>query len=129
LGDQTDSGRQIGGDAGAVVLHLDPQAGWSAVEAGLLFNGVSGMASTAAVRYWIDFLQRPVPGAWYRAHNASIVVVYLENRGLVALETPLERFFMDVALLRVLYAHSLLVRPTAGARSARRDRPLPGRSP
>jgi hypothetical protein len=82
-----------------------------AVEADLLFNGASGTASTAAVRYWIDFLQRPAPGSWYLAHNASIVAGYLDNRDLVALETPLERFFMDVALLRVLYAHSLLVRP------------------
>lgn len=82
-----------------------------AVEADLLFNGVSGIASTAAVRYWIDFLQHPGPASWYRAHNASIVAGYLANRSLVALETPLERFFMDVALLRVLYAHSLLVRP------------------
>lgn len=82
-----------------------------AAEADLLCNGVPGVPSSAAVRHWIDFLRRPAPEAWYRAHNASIVAGYLANRGLIAHETPLERFFMDVALLRVLYAHSLLVRP------------------
>jgi hypothetical protein len=39
------------------------------------------------------------------------VAGYLQNRHLVAGEMLLERFFMDVALLRVLYAHSLLARP------------------
>ncbi|ONH32335.1 hypothetical protein BL254_21955 [Protofrankia sp. BMG5.30] len=81
------------------------------VEADLLSKGASGEPSTTAVRHWLAFLWRPAPEAWYRAHNASIVAGYLNNRGLVALETPLERFFMDVALLRVLYAHSLLRRP------------------
>ena len=82
-----------------------------AAEADLLFKGASGTPSSAAVGYWVDFLARPAPGSWYRAHNASIVAGYLDNRHLAAAETPLERFFMDVALLRVLYAHSLLVRP------------------
>lgn len=81
------------------------------VEADLLFNGASGRASTSSVGLWLTFLRRPTPQAWYRAHNASIVDGYLRHRNLVPEEGPLERFFMDVALLRVLYAHSLLVRP------------------
>ncbi|MFC6083933.1 hypothetical protein [Sphaerisporangium aureirubrum] len=82
-----------------------------AAEADLLFNGAPGEPSSTAVRHWTAFLRRPAPEAWYRAHNASIVAGYLNHRELVQLETPLERFFMDVALLRVLYAHSLLIRP------------------
>jgi hypothetical protein len=81
------------------------------VEADLLFNGAPGEASTGGVGHWLDFLHRPTPHAWYRAHNASIVDGYLRHRGLVAEEGPIERFFMDVALLRVLYAHCLLIRP------------------
>ena len=81
------------------------------VEADLLFNGAPGQASTSSVGLWLTFLRRPTPRTWYRAHNASIVNGYLRHRELVSGEGPLERFFMDVALLRVLYAHCLLVRP------------------
>jgi hypothetical protein len=45
------------------------------------------------------------------AHNASIVAGYLAHRGLARRELPLERFFMDVALVRVLFAHALLTAP------------------
>jgi hypothetical protein len=82
-----------------------------AAEAALLFNGEPGTARTTGVGHWVTFLRRPSPQAWYRAHNASIVAGYLENRHLVDGENLLERFFMDVALLRVFYAHSLLARP------------------
>jgi hypothetical protein len=82
-----------------------------AVEADLLFNGEPGEASTSSVDLWLTFLRHPAPQAWYRAHNASIVAGYVEHRDLVAAEGPIERFFMDVALLRVLYAHCLLIQP------------------
>ncbi|WP_205650149.1 hypothetical protein [Actinoplanes solisilvae] len=82
-----------------------------AAEADLLFNGAPGDASSRGVSYWLVFLKAPSPEHWYQAHNASIVDGYLRHRDLVAGEGPLERFFMDVALLRVLYAHALLVRP------------------
>jgi len=81
------------------------------VEADLLFNGAPGTPTTAGVELWLTFLADPTPRTWYRAHNASIVDGYLRHRDLVAEEGPLERFFMDVALLRVLYAQCLLIRP------------------
>jgi hypothetical protein len=81
------------------------------VEADLLFNGAAGEASTRGAGLWLTFLSHPAPQTWYKAHNASIIDGYLKHRDLVAEEGPLERFFMDVALLRVLYAHCLLVRP------------------
>ncbi|MCY1137665.1 hypothetical protein OWR29_06610 [Actinoplanes sp. Pm04-4] len=82
-----------------------------AAEADLLFGGDSGAPSNRSVELWLAFLRRPSPEGWYRAHNSSIVGGYLRHRDLVAGEGALERFFMDVALLRVLYAHCLLVRP------------------
>src|SRR6185503_9989564 len=48
---------------------------------------------------------------WYRAHNASIVDGYLEHRNLAAAEGAPERFFMNVVLARVLYAHALVAAP------------------
>ena len=44
---------------------------------------------------------------WYRAHNASIVAAYLDNRELAEAEGEAERFFLNVVLVRVLYAHAL----------------------
>jgi hypothetical protein len=57
------------------------------------------------------FLRRPVPAAWYRAHNASIVAAYLGHEPLAWTELPVERFMMNVALLRVLFAHALVAEP------------------
>jgi hypothetical protein len=57
------------------------------------------------------FIARPTARNWYRAHNASIVAGYLEHRDLAGLESMPERFFPDVALVRVLYAHALVAAP------------------
>jgi hypothetical protein len=57
------------------------------------------------------FIALPTARSWYRAHNASIVSAYLENRGHAELESRPERFFINVALLRVLFAHALVAAP------------------
>ena len=59
----------------------------------------------------MKFIATPTGRNWYRAHNASIVSAYLENRALAELESKPERFFLNVALLRVLYAHALNAAP------------------
>ena len=59
----------------------------------------------------MNFLQKPSARAWYRAHNSSIIAGYLEHRQLSMAELPVKRFFMDVALCRVLYVHALVIRP------------------
>jgi hypothetical protein len=63
------------------------------------------------VRLWLQFIAKPTGRNWYRAHNASIVAAYLEHRQLAEAESPPERFFMNVALGRVLYAHALNAAP------------------
>src|SRR6185295_9430368 len=70
-----------------------------------------GEPSSPAVRLWLEFAARPIGRNWYRAHNASIVDGYLEHRSLADAERAPERFFMNVALLRVLYAHALAAAP------------------
>jgi hypothetical protein len=80
-------------------------------EADRLLAGRPGPASSAPVSRWADFLRRPSVLSWYRAHNASIVAGYLRHQELSAAELPVERFFMNVALGRVLYAHALVARP------------------
>lgn len=80
-------------------------------EAVALVGGSTGAPSSAAVRLWLAFIATPTARSWYRAHNASIVRGYLEHRDLTEEESPAERFFMNVALVRVLYAHSLVALP------------------
>ncbi|MGY1607559.1 MULTISPECIES: hypothetical protein [unclassified Geodermatophilus] len=103
-------------------LHADPPGSpwWRAVnqrllrdkvEADLLVDGVPGTADAAGVELWTAFIRRPDPAAWYRAHNASVVAAYLEHEPLAAEELPVERFMMNVALLRLLFTHALVARP------------------
>jgi hypothetical protein len=80
-------------------------------EAVALAGGLAGPPSSPAVGLWLDFIATPKARNWYRAHNASILSGYLEHRGLAAAESPPERFFMNVALGRVLYAHALVGAP------------------
>lgn len=74
-------------------------------------GGLDGAPSSHAVRLWLEFVARPTGRNWYRAHNASIVGAYLEHRDLAEAENEPERFFMNVALVRVLYAHALVGAP------------------
>jgi hypothetical protein len=103
-------------------LHASPPGSlwWRAVNERLLrdgsetvalLGGSAGEPSTQAVRIWLEFSARPTGRNWYRAHNASIVAGYLEHRNLAQAEGAAERFFMNVALARVLYAHALAGAP------------------
>jgi hypothetical protein len=76
-----------------------------------LSGGMAGEPSSQAVRLWLEFIEVPTARNWYRAHNASIVGGYLEHRELAEAESPPERFFVNVALARVLYAHALVGAP------------------
>ena len=80
-------------------------------EAVALLGGLAGEPSSQAVRLWLEFSARPTGRNWYRAHNASIVGGYLEHRNLAEAESAPERFFMNVALARVLFAHALVGAP------------------
>jgi hypothetical protein len=76
-----------------------------------ILGGLDGEPSSQAVRHWLEFAARPTGRNWYRAHNASIAGAYLQHRGLADAENAPERFFMNVALARVLYAHALNAAP------------------
>jgi hypothetical protein len=93
---------------------------WRAVNDRLLHDGCEAMAraggdvgrpSSPTIEHWLSFIADPTGRNWYRAHNASIVSAYLEHRDLAELESMPERFFLNVALLRVLYAHALNAAP------------------
>jgi hypothetical protein len=73
--------------------------------------GLLGEMSSPTIAPWMTFISEPSARNWYRAHNSSIVAAYLEHRALAELERRAERFFLNVVLLRVLYAHALVAAP------------------
>jgi hypothetical protein len=94
---------------------------WRAVNERLLLDGceamaraggLSGEATSRTIDLWMSFIAKPTARSWYRAHNATIVSAYIENYHLAELESMPERFFCNVALLRVLYAHALVAAPS-----------------
>ena len=80
-------------------------------EARFLVAGETGEPSSPAVDAIIDFIHAPTAAGWYRAHNSSIAHGYLAHRKLAEDEGRVERFFLNVVLLRVLYAHALVAAP------------------
>lgn len=80
-------------------------------EAVALSGDLDGPPSSPAVDHWMEFVSGPTAATWYRAHNASVVAAYLEHRDLASAENAAERFFMNVVLCRVLYAHALVAAP------------------
>jgi hypothetical protein len=80
-------------------------------EAVALSSGLAGEPGSRSVGLWLEFVAQPSGRNWYRAHNASIVSAYLEHQALAEAESVAERFFMNVALARVLYAHALIGAP------------------
>jgi hypothetical protein len=93
---------------------------WRELNAGLLRDtaearalafGHTGEPSGPGVTAHLDFIQAPTARNWYRAHNVSIVGGYLANQDLAISERRVERFFMNVVLVRVLFAHALVAAP------------------
>jgi hypothetical protein len=82
--------------------------GWEAFG---LVVGLGGGASSASVPPSVGFITKPTARTWYRAHNTSIVCAYLDHRDEAEMESRTERFFMNLVLMRVLYAHALVAAP------------------
>jgi hypothetical protein len=79
------------------------------LEAKLLVQRGGGDPSRPSVARWVEFFNVPSARSWYAAHNASVVAGYLAHRALATFETHAERFFMNVVLVRVLFAHALVL--------------------
>lgn len=73
--------------------------------------GHPGPASSPSVGPSVAFAEQPSSRSWYRAHNVTIVTSYLEHRDLAERENRVERFFINLVLMRLLYAHALVTAP------------------
>ena len=100
-------------------MNADPPGSpwWRALNERLLRDGCEAVAraggrrgetSSPTIDLWMAFIADPTARTWYRAHNASIVAAYLDHESLARAESLPERFFLNVVLLRVLYAHALV---------------------
>jgi hypothetical protein len=107
---------------------------WRAMNERLLYDGCEaralafgspGSPSSPTVAAWLGFIRHPSAASWYRAHNMSVVSAYLEHEHLASGESRVERFFINLVLIRVLYTHALVARPRlALGRLAFAGRPL-----
>jgi hypothetical protein len=92
---------------------------WRAINERLLYDGVEarglafdpGPPSSPTVAAWLEFIRRPSAARWYRAHNMSVVAAFLDNEHLAAREGRVERFFINLVLVRVLYTHAMVAAP------------------
>ena len=84
---------------------------WDGWEARALAFGHPGTPSSPAVAASLEFIRHPSAQRWYRAHNISVVSAYLEHQHLASRESRVERFFINLVLMRVLYAHALVAAP------------------
>lgn len=80
-------------------------------EASAIAFGRPGSPRTASVAATLDFIRTPTARSWYRAHNMTIVSAYLAHEELACRERRVERFFLNLILIRVLYAHALVAQP------------------
>jgi hypothetical protein len=80
-------------------------------EARLRVLGHPGPASSSSVESSVQFALHPSPRTWYLAHNVTIVRAYLDHRELAERENRVERFFINLVLVRVLDAHALVAAP------------------
>jgi len=80
-------------------------------EARLRVLGHPGPPSSTSVASSIDFALQPSPRTWYQAHNVTIVRAYLDHRDLAEGENRVERFFINLVLVRLMYAHALVSAP------------------
>jgi hypothetical protein len=93
---------------------------WRAVNASLLTDtceasalafGDTGSPRTAGVAATLEFIREPTAQTWYRAHNMTIASAFLAHEDLARIEGRVERFFINLVLIRVLYAHALVAEP------------------
>jgi hypothetical protein len=80
-------------------------------EASAIAFGHPGRPRTPGVAATLDFINEPTARSWYRAHNTSIASAYVANQDLACREGRVERFFINLVLIRVLYAHALVAEP------------------
>ena len=90
---------------------------WRAVNEDLLRDTVEaklvvqrgGDPSRPSVARWVGFFNAPSAQSWYLAHNTSVDAGWLAHQRLALPEAPAERFYINVVLVLVLYAHALVL--------------------
>lgn len=71
-------------------------------------SGIKSKSLSNQVQLWIEYIENPNEDTWYRAHNSSIIMAYLNKRFLIYLENYFEIIFVNMVLYRVLYAQAMV---------------------
>ncbi|MDP4199832.1 MAG: hypothetical protein Q8922_14190 [Bacteroidota bacterium] len=61
-----------------------------------------------SVWHWLKYIDNPNGLSWYRSHNSSIVVGYIDAIEKADLESEYEQVFMNEVLTRLLYAQAMV---------------------
>jgi hypothetical protein len=90
---------------------------WRAVNSSLIFDAElarlihesgRGLQAPLSSQRWLDYMDNPDEGTWYRAHNGSIASGYLAQTVAARAELDGEQRFMNIVLYRVLYAQAMV---------------------
>ncbi len=84
---------------------------WDTCEASALAFGHPGEPSTPGSAATLAFIRTPTALTWYDAHIVSVATAYVAHERLAEQENRVERFFINLVLVRVLYAHALVANP------------------
>jgi hypothetical protein len=80
--------------------------------AALIHEGGRTVAAPPGAQRWLDYIDRPDEGSWYRAHNGSIASGYLNQSAAARAEQDGEQRFMNIVLYRVLFAEAMVAGAT-----------------
>jgi hypothetical protein len=104
-------------DRGVLAPPPRGSAWWRAVNASLLYDaelasliheGGRAVAAPPGSQRWLDYIDNPNEGSWYRAHNGSIANGYLTQVAAALAEEDGEQRFMNIVLYRVLFAEAMV---------------------
>lgn len=71
-------------------------------DAGLARDGLPN-----SIVSWLEYLDRPTPESWYRAHNVNIIRGYLDWTHTAQFENYPEQLLLNKILYRVLFAQAM----------------------
>lgn len=86
---------------------------WSELSALVYESGFTFSDLDTEVSLWLNYIRRPSPATWYRAHNRSIASGFVRFADLARQETVFERIFMNEVLYRLLYVGVLQMGPVS----------------
>lgn len=71
-------------------------------------HDIPGDQAPFPTRCWLDFIAKPTPSHWYRAHNSSILDGFHRYEDDARLENEVGQEFLNITLYRLMFAQALV---------------------